>query len=79
MTSSGILMNFDPAAIRNFEGSLSGPVVKDNLFFYLNGRYYYNTGYLFGRRQFLTTDMPQAADLIIPYFSGDNKFVSYES
>jgi outer membrane receptor for ferrienterochelin and colicin len=67
----------NPAAIRNFEGSLSGPVVKDNLFFYLNGRYYYNTGYLFGRRQFLTTDYASGSgsDYTI-LSSGDNKFVS---
>ncbi len=46
----------NPAAIRNFEGSLSGPVLRDELFFYVNGRYYYNTGYLFGQRKFLVTD-----------------------
>lgn len=43
-------------AIRNIEGSLSGPILRDELFFYLNGRYYYNTGYLFGKRTFLVTD-----------------------
>lgn len=46
----------NPAAIRNFEGSLSGPILRDELFFYVNGRYYYNTGYLFGQRKFLVTD-----------------------
>ncbi len=48
--------NLNPAAIRNFEGSLSGPILRDELFFYLNGRYYYNDGYLFGKRTFLVTD-----------------------
>jgi outer membrane receptor for ferrienterochelin and colicin len=71
--------NFEPVAIRNIEGSLSGPVIKDNLFFYLNGRYFYNTGYLFGRRQFLTTDRAAEAlgggtDYTISS-SGDGKFV----
>ena len=32
--------SFSPTAIRDIEGSLSGPVLKDNLFFYVNGRYY---------------------------------------
>jgi hypothetical protein len=36
--------NINPVAIRNFEGSLSGPIIQDDLFFYLNGRYYFNTG-----------------------------------
>jgi len=48
--------NINPVAIRNFEGSISGPVVQDNLFFYVNGRYYFNSGSLYGRRDFLITD-----------------------
>ena len=48
--------NINPVAVRNFEGSLSGPIIRDELFFYTNGRYYYNTGYLYGQRKFLVTD-----------------------
>ncbi|HEY6907024.1 MAG TPA: TonB-dependent receptor [Ignavibacteriaceae bacterium] len=48
--------SISPTAIRDIEGSLSGPVIRDNLFFYLNGRYFYNTGWLYGQRTFLTTD-----------------------
>ncbi|MEE9449704.1 MAG: carboxypeptidase-like regulatory domain-containing protein, partial [Ignavibacteriaceae bacterium] len=48
--------NINPVAIRNFEGSLSGPIIQDDLFFYLNGRYYFNTGSLYGRRDFLISD-----------------------
>lgn len=36
--------DLNPVGIRNIEGSLSGPILQDELFFYLNGRYYYNTG-----------------------------------
>jgi len=75
------IQEFNPAAIRNFEGSMSGPILRDNLFFYVNGRYYYNTGYLYGRRQFLTTDVASEVPgssgsqyYIAP--SGDNKYVS---
>lgn len=48
--------DINPVAIRNFEGSLSGPIIKDKLFFFTNLRYYYNTGYFYGKREFLTTD-----------------------
>ncbi|MDP3831089.1 MAG: TonB-dependent receptor, partial [Ignavibacteriaceae bacterium] len=45
-----------PFAIKSIEGSLSGPILKDNLFFFTTGRYFYNTGYFFGKRTFLITD-----------------------
>ena len=41
-----------PSAIRNFEGSLYGPVVKDKVFFYLNARQIYFDGWLNGRRHY---------------------------
>ncbi len=48
--------NLNPVAIRNFEGSLSGPIIKDDLFIFLNGRYYFNSGSLYGRREYLISD-----------------------
>lgn len=54
-----IFWNIDkinPVEIRNIEGSLSGPILRDELYFYANGRYYYNTGYIYGQRKFLVTD-----------------------
>jgi hypothetical protein len=50
------IKDINPVAVRNFEGSLSGPVLRDELFFYVNGRYYFNEGYLYGERKFLVTD-----------------------
>ncbi|MDZ7262148.1 MAG: TonB-dependent receptor [candidate division KSB1 bacterium] len=50
-----IFMNIDhinPVAIRNFEGSLSGSLIKDKLFYYLNGRHIYFDGWLYGQRRF---------------------------
>jgi len=44
--------NLNPIALRSIEGSLSGPIVKDNIFFYTTGRYYYNEGYLYGKNIF---------------------------
>ncbi|MGE5400482.1 MAG: TonB-dependent receptor [Ignavibacteriales bacterium] len=43
---------FKPASIRDFEGSLSGPILQNKLFFYANARYIYFGGWLRGERQF---------------------------
>ncbi|MCK6603594.1 MAG: TonB-dependent receptor [Ignavibacteriaceae bacterium] len=51
------IKDLNPVAIRNFEGSLSGPIINDKFFFFANARYFYNTGYLYGQRKFLTTDI----------------------
>jgi hypothetical protein len=42
----------DPLNIRNFEGTLSGPVIRDKLFFDTYIRYIYFNGWLYGRRIF---------------------------
>jgi outer membrane receptor for ferrienterochelin and colicin len=75
------IKKFSSTAIRNFEGSLSGPIIKDELFFYANARYYYNTGYLFGRRKFLVTDraveVPGSGGADFYYTkNGDSAYVS---
>ncbi len=73
--------NVDPVAIRNVEGSLSGPILKDKIFFFVNGRYFYNTGYLYGKRTFLVTDRAtekagsSGSDFNITQ-NGDNAWVS---
>lgn len=43
---------FDPIAIRNIDGSLSGPIIPNMLFFYVNARYIYFGGWLKGQRNF---------------------------
>lgn len=78
------LNDINPVAIRNFELSLSGPILKDQLFFYVNGKYFYNTGYLYGKKTFLTTDRASelpgsgGADFIITQ-NGDNSYQSMNS
>ena len=50
-----IFMHIDdvsPTAIRNFEGSFYGPIIKDKLFFYLNARHIYFDGWLHGERRY---------------------------
>jgi outer membrane receptor protein involved in Fe transport len=43
---------FSPTAVRDAEGSLNGAILKDKLFFYINGRYDYDDGYIYGQRRF---------------------------
>lgn len=73
--------NFKPLSIKSVEGSLSGPILKDKLFFFLNGRYFYNDGYFYGKRTYRTTDFAQelagsaGADYVISK-SGDDSYVA---
>jgi outer membrane receptor for ferrienterochelin and colicin len=46
-----------PTAIRNGEGSLSGPILKNLLSFYLNGRYNYTDGWFYGKRVYHPWDI----------------------
>ena len=51
----GIFLGIDrvnPIDIRNFEGSLQGPLIKDKVFFSLSGRHIYFDGWLHGRRDY---------------------------
>ena len=44
------------------EGSLNGPVINDKLFFYVDARYYYTSGYIFGIRKYNPWDIANAQD-----------------
>ncbi len=78
------LSKIKPFAIRSFEGSLSGPIIQDKLSFFANGRYFYNTGHLYGRHVFLTSDLSRqetssgGANYIITQ-NGDSGFVPMNS
>lgn len=52
--------NVDPFANYNIQGSLSGPVpiIGNSLRFFINGRYVYDDGYLYGERKFNTDGSP---------------------
>ncbi len=43
---------FQPTHIQNYEGSISGPLVRDRLFFDINLRYINFGGWLYGQRNF---------------------------
>lgn len=56
------LQTINPIALKNVEGSLSGPIVPDKLFYYLNARYYYSAGQLYGIRKFNPWDITNSQD-----------------
>ncbi len=75
-----IFMNINhinPLSVQSIDASLSGPILKDRLFFFSNARYYYNEGYLYGKRIFLPTDVTRevSPDSFIVQASGDGAFV----
>lgn len=75
------LGSIEPTSIRSVEGALSGSIIPGKLTFLTNGRYLYNTGYLFGKRTFLTTDNSRelagsAGSQFVIKQHGDNKYVS---
>ncbi len=85
---SGLYQNIDnisPSNIYNLQGSLSGPVPAfgDFVKFYFSGRYLFDDGYIYGRRQFNPSDSSDfsannPADWYIGA-TGDNEFVPMRS
>lgn len=71
--------DINPVAIRNFEGSLSGPIIPDNMFFFINGRYFFNSGWLYGQRVYLISDRafedPITQEFVVQK-NGDGAYVS---
>lgn len=75
------LSEFDPFSVRNVEGAISGPILRNRLFFFTSGRYFSNAGYLFGRDVFRQNDIaidPANGSLVFanPGGSGDSSLVS---
>ncbi len=56
----------NPLANYNMQGSLSGPIpgTNDRLTLFLNGRYVYDDGYLYGYRNYLTTGVKSDGSLV---------------
>ena len=59
--------NFNPVSVRNIEGYLQGPIIKNKLYFSLDTRYIHFDGWLYGQRRF----NPQN----VAYFDSLNNFV----
>ena len=66
-SSTRLFKNIDhasPSDLQNYEGMLSGPVPGTGKFmkFFLSGRYYYDDGYIYGRRVFNPSDSSNFSD-----------------
>ena len=57
------LSSFKPTAIRNFEANLSGPVIGEDLTFFINGRYIYFDGWRKGYRRFTPSNISYTDDI----------------
>lgn len=75
--------DFDPVSIRNFEGNLSGPIIPNTLFFFVNARYIHFGGWLNGKRVFNPWDITINNGATLPVeerydidSTGDGKIVS---
>ena len=83
-TRDDVFMNIEdvsPAAVRNVEGSFSGPVIPDHLFFVVSGRYFHNDGHLYGQNLFSLDEEPRPlidedGEIVGAVFPGDSSFVS---
>lgn len=75
------ISHISPKDIYSFQGSVSGPIPILNNFikFFLSGRYYYNDGYIYGRRMFNPSDSSNfSANNPKDWYvgnTGDNKYV----
>jgi hypothetical protein len=57
------LEEFDPVAIHNVEANLNGPILGDDLTFFVNGRYIYFDGWQKGFRRFTPQNISYTDDL----------------
>ncbi|MBI2419526.1 MAG: TonB-dependent receptor, partial [Ignavibacteriales bacterium] len=82
---SSIFKNLDKysrLAQKNLQFSLSGPTGLGALTFFVNGRYYDDIGYLYGKRVYnITDDVPLVFEfgnqrVVIPRNTGDGSYVS---
>lgn len=78
-----IFMNIDdinPIAVKNIEGNIEGPIIKDKLFFFASARYFENEGWLYGQQIFSQNDVGFTADgrlaLLDTLGTGDKSIVS---
>lgn len=74
------LDDYSATAIQNAEGSLSGPILRDRLYFFTSGRFFKNEGWIFGRDVFRPEDVGfvegVGTTLLNPSGSGDSSIVS---
>ena len=75
------LSEFNPFSVQNLEGALSGPIIRNRLFFFTSGRFFSNDGYRYGRDVFRQDDIALAPGTgqIVFVDPGDGRFGSGDS
>jgi outer membrane receptor protein involved in Fe transport len=75
--------HISPTDIYDLQGTLSGPIIGSDLTFFLSGRMYSNSGYLYGRRIFNPSDSADFSSNNPSRWyrgaTGDNSYVSMNS
>jgi len=73
---------FKPTAIRNYEANFTGPVFRDIITFYVNARYNYSGGWMYGKRVYNPWDITvnkgsefDPAERYIIQATGDGEYV----
>jgi outer membrane receptor protein involved in Fe transport len=62
------LDKFAPTAIRNLEANLSGPIIGEDLNFFVNGRYFHSDGWERGYRRFNPWNISYTNDLTRTFY-----------
>ena len=73
-THSDIFWNtdkFNPLSIYNFDGSIHGALIRDKVFYYLNGRHIYFGGWYYGKEEY----KPNNVSLIVPIENNQELFI----
>ncbi|RMD93965.1 MAG: TonB-dependent receptor [Calditrichaeota bacterium] len=68
--------DIDPAANYNFQGTFSGPIVKNHLTFFVTGRRWHNGGWLYGPLAYLPQGRARIVDGDTIAVRGDSSAVS---
>lgn len=66
---------YNPLNIQNYEGTLSGPIIRDNLYFFAVARYVNFGGHLYGERRFNPDNIVIPGTTPIYTSHGDGKIV----
>lgn len=71
--------DFNPVANYNFQGSISGPLLSDNITYFLTMRRFYDGGYIYGINKYNSEGRSKFVNGEFVENPGDNSYVSMNS
>ena len=71
--------NISPTANYNLQGSISGPLLKNNLTYFFTMRKFYDGGYIYGINKYNPEGRAKVVDTVIVPNPGDGSYVSMNS